>query len=395
MNKNIVVIGSGIAGLTAAYFLAKEGNHVTIFEKENGSAQKCSRANGGQISVSNSETWNTWSNIRKGISWILKKDAPLLIRPDLDFDKAIWLTKFLYHTANNDYAKNTIKTIRMGIHSRQVMKKLVEEENIIYDQQYNGILHFYKNKEYFANAKNAQKMYEDNGCDWSILNTDQVYEIDPALKDVKDVIGGVYTSSDWTGDIYKFCKSLEKVLVEKYNVEILYDFEYLFASNRLYDLTVLAAGVDSIKFAKLIGDKLPIYPVKGYSITITGNDETSLRAMPKVSLLDDQAKIVTSFLGNRLRVAGTAELAGHNYEINKDRIQPLVKWVENNFPDVDCSTYEEYACLRPMTPNMMPIVRQSKVRPDVWYHTGHGHLGWTLSAGTAYNLASEIKNHLY
>lgn len=386
----IAVIGSGIAGLTSAYFLAKSGHQVHVFEKEKGPAEKCSYANGGQISVSNSEVWTTWSNVWKGMKWLLKKDAPLLIRPDLDFDKALWLIKFLYHTANNDYARNTIETIRLGIESRRTLKELTDEEGIDYDQQYKGILHFYKNNQYYQHAQLVQEMYQGNGCEWELLEPYQLRDLDPALADIENVVGAVYTKSDWSGDIHKFCNQLEFVLENKYSVSFHYNYEKLFVDDSLFDSTVIAAGVDSPKLAQRFGDHLPIYPVKGYSITIEAKDQTGLLSMPKISLLDDEAKIVTSQLGNRLRVAGTAELAGHNYTIRKDRIEPLVNWVNKNFPNINTDQYEEWACLRPMTPNMMPIVGPSKVRPDVYYHTGHGHLGWTLSAGTAKNLANII-----
>lgn len=390
----IAVIGAGIAGLTSAYYLAKSGHEVHVYEKESSPAMKCSYANGGQISVSNSEVWTTWSNVWKGIKWLLKKDAPLLIRPDLDIDKAIWLTKFLYHTANNDYARNTIETIRLGIESRRALRELTDEEGIEYDQQYKGILHFYKNSQYYEHAQLVQEMYQGNGCEWELLDPHQLRDLDPALSDITGVVGAVYTKSDWTGDIHKFCNQLEFVLENKYGVTFHYNYEKLFVDDSIFDRTVIAAGVDSPILAKRFGDRLPVYPVKGYSITIEAKDQTSLLAMPKISLLDDEAKIVTSQLGNRLRVAGTAELTGHNYTIRKDRIEPLVRWVNTNFPHIDTSQYEEWACLRPMTPNMMPIVGPSKVRPDIYYHIGHGHLGWTLSAGTAKLLAQQIKGDL-
>ncbi len=157
----------------------------------------------------------------------------------------------------------------------------------------------------------------------------------------------------------------------------------------LYDHVVVAAGVGSVELAKEVGDSLPIYPVKGYSITINVNNE-DLRYLPRVSLLDDQAKIVTSTLGNRFRVAGTAELAGENYDIRRDRIQPLLWWVHENFPKIRINDYSSWACLRPMTPNMLPVVQQSKKNPKVFYHTGHGHLGWTLSPATAKELVRLI-----
>ena len=386
----VAVIGAGIAGLTAAYFLAKDGHHVHVFEKEKGPAEKCSYANGGQISVSNSEVWTTWANVRKGIKWMFQKDAPLLIRPELDFDKAVWLAKFLYHTANNDYLRNTIQTIQMGIESRRALMQIAADEDIAYDQQYKGILHIYKNPNYFIQAQQVKELYNAYGCEWEILDAYQVHDQDPALRDMQGIVGGAYTPSDWTGDIHKFCVELTKVLQEKYGVLFSYEYEKYFVDTYVHEITVIAAGVDSPAIAKSFGDSLPIYPVKGYSITIPAVDDVNHFAMPQVSLLDDEAKIVTSTLGNRLRVAGTAELAGHNYTVRKDRIEPLVRWVRTNFPHLIVNDYSEWACLRPMTPNMMPIVGQSKVKSNVYYHTGHGHLGWTLSAGTAKKLAKLI-----
>ena len=140
-----------------------------------------------------------------------------------------------------------------------------------------------------------------------------------------------------------------------------------------------------------MGDRLDIYPVKGYSITID-LDDRGREAAPKVSLLDDQAKIVTARLGDRFRVAGTAELAGENYDITRSRIKPLLEWVHDNFPDINTSQYSSWTCLRPMTPDMMPIVRQSSREPKIFYHTGHGHLGWSTGAATARQVADMVNN---
>ena len=156
-----------------------------------------------------------------------------------------------------------------------------------------------------------------------------------------------------------------------------------------HDVIVVANGVGSVKLAKSIGDHLPVYPVKGYSITI---NNVNPKYLPSVSLLDDEAKIVTATLGNKLRVAGTAELTGENYDIRRDRIEPLLKWVHTNFPNIDTHDYNQWACLRPMTPNMLPIVKQSKKDDKVFYHTGHGHLGWTLSPATAKQLVELIES---
>jgi len=384
----IAIIGAGIAGILPAYYLAKQGYQVRVYEQERYPAMRTSYANGGQVSVSNSETWNSWSNIIKGVKWMFKKDAPLLIRPSLDWDKALWLTKFLYHTALNDQVRNTVETIRLGIEARKLYFDIIKEEGLEFDQSYCGILHFYKDKQYFQNAVQSREMYEGHGCEWQLLGPEEVLKIEPKLRNNLGIIGGAWTPSDWTGDIHKFCVELARILKNKYRVEFFYDEEpEIDLVLDWADRVVVAAGVGSVKLAKKFNDRLPIYPVKGYSITISANDVKSYEAMPKVSLLDDQAKIVTSTLGTRFRVAGTAELAGENYDIRRDRIEPLIKWVETHFPSISTKDYTSWACLRPMTPNMLPIVKQGN-NPKVFYHTGHGHLGWTLSPATAKRLVN-------
>ena len=389
--KTVAVIGAGITGLLAAYYLVRDGHQVTVFEQESAPAMQTSFANGGQVSVSNSEVWTTWSNVKKGIKWTFTKDAPLLVRPTFELRKFSWLAQFLWHTIKNEYSENTNKTIQLGMESRELYKQLIAEEGLEFDQLYAGILHFYKDGDYLQHAMDAAAIYEKNNCDWEILTEGKLKSLDPALSDITGILGGAWTSTDWTGDIHKFCTQLATILKEKYHVKFTYNFkisrvEYI---EYEYDAIVVSAGVGSVAVAKRFGDSLPIYPVKGYSITINVKD-SELQYLPKVSLLDDQAKIVTSTLGTRFRVAGTAELDGENYDIRPDRIQPLLNWVHINFPKISTDDYSSWACLRPMTPNMMPIVRQSKNISNIFYHTGHGHLGWTLSPATAKQLIELI-----
>lgn len=395
-DKSVAVIGAGITGLTTAYFLAKEGYRVTVYEKERYPAMKTSFANGGQISVSNSEVWTSWGNVKKGIKWMFKKDAPLLFKLyRLDWPMWRWVFKFLAYTAKGVYTNNTAETVKMGLESRKLYDQICRDESIEHDMFKRsdcGILHFYKDEDYWESAQKVTEIYNSNGLDREEVNPAYVPVVDPALKDIKGIVGATLTKSDWTGDIHKFCYHLAGTLESKYDVEFKYDSSVtakygVEAITHVFDHVVVCAGVGSQEVAAQVGDDLGIYPVKGYSITI---NNVNPQHLPKVSLLDDQAKIVTATLGNSFRVAGTAELTGENYDITRDRIEPLLQWVRDNFPEINTHDYSQWACLRPMTPNMMPILKQSDNNKKVFYNTGHGHLGWTLGPYTAKRITEII-----
>lgn len=379
------VIGAGITGITTAYSLAKRGVDVTVIEAQPYAAMMTSYANGGQLSVSNSDVWTTWSNVFKASKWVLRKDAPLLINPSFSLSKYRWLYKFLETTATGKSDLNTEETIKIGLAARELYFKIAEEEKIDFDLTKKGILHFYKDEKYFEQAKRSCQTYWDLGVDRELLTSAQVRSIETSLTD-KDIIGGIYTPGDANGDIHKFCVNLSEVLKTKYDVKFIYNLKFnLLDKVFSNDTIVICAGVESAKLSKMIKDPLDIYPVKGYSITIDVGDTNA----PEISLLDDEAKIVSSRLGNRFRIAGTAEINGYNYDIRKDRIDPLISWVKTNFKGISTEHVVPWAGLRPMTPNMLPIVRRSKI-PNIWYNTGHGHLGWTLGAATAETIAENI-----
>jgi D-amino-acid dehydrogenase len=410
--KKIAVIGAGIAGTTTAYALVKKGHNVTIIDSRRYPAMATSYANGGQLSASNAETWNTTKNVVSGIKWMFTPDAPLLFNPSPEIQKYRWMLGFLWTTLKGEHKKNTLDTIDFAKKAREIYFKIADEEGIEFELLKKGILRFYDNAKEFKLDKEKVSWLHQEGMEWDILTTDEVKEIEPAFENNKNyekILGGIYTKSDASGDIHKFCTNLERILVEKYSaiLQLKTTVEYITKQkdklvltmrheneiiNDSFDNVVICAGVNTQSFASRLGDKMNIYPVKGYSVTIDLKDEISKKCAPTLSLIDQPVKIVASRLGDRFRVAGTAELAGINTDIRQDRIKPLLKWVEKYFPNVSTETYTPWAGLRPMTPNMMPITRESKMK-GVFYHAGHGHLGWTLSAHTAQIVADNIDSN--
>ena len=379
----VLVIGAGITGVTTAYYLAKAGYEVTIHDERKYPAMATSYANGGQLSASNAETWNSWRNVKKGIKWLAQPDAPLKINLTPSLDKYSWFVKFLLEIKNRKV--NTIETCRMSLEAHKLYKQIADEEGIKFDKVEKGILHVYTTEEEFEQAWATNDLYITAGLDRWEVSTEEIKTIEPALSN-PNIIGGFYNTSDFTGDIHKFCVELEKVLEIKYGV--------VFKNDKINKLDfdgpiVVCAGTGSRKLASTIKENLPIYPVKGYSITINNPGNA-----PWVSLLDEEAKIVTARLGkNRLRVAGTAEFNGYNTDIIQARIRPLKHWAERMFEGINTEDIQPWAGLRPMTPSMMPIVKQSNNKSNVWYNTGHGHLGWTLSAYTAQTIAEKIRGY--
>ncbi|MGY3238242.1 D-amino-acid dehydrogenase [Bradyrhizobium sp. USDA 4472] len=400
--STVVIIGSGITGVTTAYALARRGYSVTVLDRQRYPAMDTSFANGGQLSASNAEVWNNVATIVRGLRWMLRKDAPLLLNPRPSFHKYTWLAEFVSQIRN--YRQNTIETTKLAIAAREHLFELADRESIDFDLERRGILHVYSSKLEFDAASRVNQLLLKGGLDRRPVTPSEMLAIEPALRD--QYYGGFFTPSDSTGDIHKFTRGLAAAC-ERGGVRFVFDAEICgMRSDRdgvvvhwkpgsskeelNAERVVVCAGVGSRRIASMLGDNINIYPVKGYSITVELGDETSQKAAPRVSLLDEATKIVTSRLGeDRFRVAGTAEFNGENRDIRWDRIKPLIGWVERSFPDVSTAQVVPWAGLRPMTPSMMPRVGRGK-RPNVFYNTGHGHLGWTLSAVTAEMIADVI-----
>ncbi len=404
---HIAIIGAGITGVTTAHALIERGYRVTVLDRHRYAGMETSFANGGQLSASNAEVWNKLSTIMQGLRWMLRADAPLLMNPRPGWHKYSWMAEFAGQILN--YRSNTIETVRLAIAAREHLFSIAEREGIAFDLEQRGILHVYRDRAGFEKAAKVNDLLREGGLDRFAVTREEMRGIEPTLHG--DFHGGFFTPSDSTGDIHKFTRGLAQACMRR-GANFIHDatVEAITQDGNSHRITwtsgagerhtlaadavVVCAGVASRDFAAMLGDRVNIYPVKGYSITVNMPDEASQNAAPTVSLLDDAAKIVTSRLGrDRFRVAGTAEFNGTNRDIRDDRVRPLIAWTRDLFPGIATDRVVPWSGLRPMMPNMLPRVGRGK-RLGVFYNTGHGHLGWTLSAATAQIVADRIASEM-
>ncbi|MEM1038276.1 MAG: D-amino acid dehydrogenase [Pseudomonadota bacterium] len=393
--KSIAVIGAGITGVTTAWKLMRRGVDVTLIDANPYAAMETSFANGGQLSASNAEVWNSLGTVFKGMKWMLSSNAPLLVNPRPSWHKYSWMAEFLAQIPH--YERNTVQTAKMAVAARSHLLAMADEAGLDFNLEKRGILHVYRDEKSFRTAEKVTTLLAKGGVNRAAVSPMDIRKLEPALQG--SLYAGFYTQDDMTGDIHRFSAGLADALrsrgvkmrlgervtkakVGDHGVDL--EFKGVDApSIERFSSVVVCAGVASRDLAAMFGDRVNIYPVKGYSITVNMDDQASQDAAPWVSLLDDDAKLVTSRLGkNRFRVAGTAEFNGTNKDIRADRIQPLIDWTRDLFPGLSTEYVTPWAGLRPMMPNMMPRVGQGRSE-RVFYNTGHGHLGWTLSAVTA------------
>ncbi len=400
---SIAVIGAGITGITTAYNLVRRGCKVTVFDRHPYAAMETSFANGGQLSASNAEVWNSWGTVLKGMRWMFQPGAPLLVNPKPSWHKLSWMAEFI--AAIPRHEENTVTTVRLALEARAHLQRMAAEAGIDFDCEERGILHFYATKSEFEQAGKVSAMLAKGGLERRPVTPEEIRTIEPALHG--NFYGGWYTPSDFTGDIHKFTHGLAKaceglgvamhmstevlnldadaqgITIQHRSTQAQLDERAVHVEQSRFDKVVICSGVMSRTLSRGLGDRVNVYPVKGYSITVDLPEAADQQAAPWVSLLDDKAKIVTSRLGqSRFRVAGTAEFNGFNRDIRAERIAPLVEWCRLHFPGMSTRHAIPWAGLRPMMPDMMPRVMQGR-NPRVFYNTGHGHLGWTLSAATA------------
>lgn len=406
----VIVLGSGIIGTTSAWFLKKEGHDVTVIERQPGVAQETSFANGCQISVSHAEPWANPAAPMKVLKWLGQEDAPLLYRFRPEWLQWRWGMHFLRECTPGRTADNIRQIVAISEYSRQTLQAVRAETGIDYDCLTRGILHFYTDKKDFEESLPAAKLMRDLGCQRDSIDADAVVKIEPALASIRDkIVGGDYTATDESGDVYKFTTGLAKKAAEagvdfQFNTSVtrlltegtgasakITGVEIISADGRHQvlhaDAYVLAMGSFSTPLAKPLGIDLMIYPGKGYSATY---QVTNPDAAPSVSLTDDGYKLVVSRLGDRLRVAGTCELNGYTRELNTTRCEAITRRTQELFPGAcDYENPVYWTGLRPLTPSNVPYIGKTKFS-NLFLNTGHGTLGWTMGCGSGRAIAEII-----
>ncbi|MBS1159522.1 MAG: D-amino acid dehydrogenase small subunit [Proteobacteria bacterium] len=398
----VLVLGAGVVGTTSAWYLARAGHQVTVVDRQPVAGNETSFANGGQISVSHAEPWANPHVFRHLLRWLGREDAPLLWRWRADPAQLAWGLRFLAECRPARTRRNIAAIVALALYSRRQLQALRGELALPYDHLERGILHIYTDPREFALASEAARVMREFGLDRDTVDVDRCLAIEPALGGARHLlVGGDYTPSDESGDAHLFTRRLaERAQAAGVDFRLNLNIERLLPEGERIagvqvggeggrqvltaDAYVVALGSYSPLLLKPLGMVLPVYPAKGYSATLTLADS---RPAPTVSLTDDERKIVFSRLGNRLRVAGTAEFNGYNLDLNPVRCQALVERTRQLFPALEIAGDPDYWCgLRPATPSNLPYIGASRYA-NLWLNTGHGTLGWTLSCGSAAALA--------
>ncbi|QHI98620.1 FAD-dependent oxidoreductase [Xylophilus rhododendri] len=399
----VIVMGAGVIGTATAWYLQQAGHEVTVLERNAGAARETSFGNGGQISVSHAEPWANPSAPLKLLKWLGREDAPLLFRLRADPAQWRWGLKFLMECPAKRSTHNMIQLLNLGTYSRSSLQALRRDTGIEYDHLEKGILHYYTSQKEFDLSLEPARVMRELGCERQVVDADEAVRIEPAMSHIRPrLAGATYTSADESGDVHKFTTGLAQRAAERgvqfrYGVRIqalraeggrmtgveLANEQGMYETLQA-DAYVLAAGSFSPLLAQGVGLKLDIYPAKGYSATLPVLDASKA---PQVSLTDDEYKLVFSRFGDRLRIAGTAELNGYGLALNPVRCAAIVKRTLEVFPGISRPELASFwAGLRPATPGNVPYIGQSPVK-GLFLNTGHGTLGWTHGCGSGRALA--------
>ena len=399
----IAVLGAGVIGVTSAWYLAADGHEVTVLERRDAAGMETSFANGGQISAGHAEPWAKPSVLPKLLKWIGREDAPLLFRPHADPAQWAWALRFLLECLPGRFERSCRVLAGLAAYSRQCLRELRASEAIHYDELSRGILHFCtEQRDFEALARHAEAM-RPLGIRREIKSGAECLALEPALAhSAAPVVGGVYTPEDESGDAHKFTAELARRCAGK-GVRFRLGATVRALEARADRATVArladGAGVEADAFVVCLGSysplalaplgiRIPVYPLKGYSVTLDLG--ASGAAAPSVSLNDEAKKIVVSRLGNRLRAAGTAELAGYDAAVNAVRCEAIAARLRQLFPGLaGCAVADRWAGLRPATPDNVPLIGRTRLA-NLYLNAGHGTLGWTLACGSGRALAALV-----
>ncbi|MBD9651337.1 D-amino acid dehydrogenase [Ensifer sp. ENS09] len=396
----VIVLGAGIVGVTSAYQLAKSGHEVTVIDRQPGPALETSFANAGEVSFGYCSPWAAPGIPMKAMKWLFMEHAPLILRPKVDAAMISWMIKMLSNCTSGRYAINKSRMLRLADYSRTSLAALRAETGIAYDERMQGTLQLFRTQAQLdASGKDVKALAAD-GIPYEVLDRDGCIRVEPALKHVREkIVGGLLTPKDETGDCFKFSNELAKK-AEALGVRFNYgsiirslDVEggrikgVVTAHGTLKaDAVVVALGSFSPLLVKPHDIRLPVYPVKGYSLTIPITDAS--RA-PESTVMDETFKIAITRLGDRIRVGGMAEISGYTNDLGEPRRLTLQHSVTDLFPGGDVSKASFWSGLRPMTPDGTPVIGPTKVA-GLYLNTGHGTLGWTMSSGSARVIADLV-----
>ncbi|MCF8484390.1 MAG: D-amino acid dehydrogenase [Rhodobacteraceae bacterium] len=400
----IIILGSGVIGTTSAWYLAKQGHEVTVIDRQPAAAMETSFANAGEISPGYSAPWAAPGIPMKALKWMFMEHAPLIIQPRPDPEKIRWVLQMLGNCTTKAYHTNKARMVRLAEYSRDCLTDLRSETGLTFDERQQGTLQLFRTQKQLDGAAKDIEVLREGGVPFEVLDVQGCIAVEPGLANARDkIVGGLRLPRDETGDCFKFTQGLAAraaalgvtfrhgVSITRLNKEAGRIISVTTSEGTLTaDAFVLALGSYSPALAAPLGIRLPVYPVKGYSITVPIKDAG--RA-PVSTIMDETHKIAITRLGDRIRVGGMAELAGHDLSLNDKRKRTLTHSVEDLFGGAgDQSQATFWTGLRPMTPDGTPIIGHSPIA-NLFLNTGHGTLGWTMAAGSARVLADTISGH--
>mgnify|MGYP003601233428 FL=1 len=399
----VIVLGSGVIGVTSAYYLAKQGAEVTVLDRQAGPAEETSFGNAGQISPGYSTPWAAPGIPFKAVKWMFQHHAPLAVQLDGSMWQLQWMMQMLKNCGADQYAVNKERMVRVAEYSRDCLRTLRDETGIRYENRSKGTLQIFRKESQLDAVQRDIEVLKETGVEFELLDRESLGRVEPALAEVKDkLVGGLHLPNDETGDCYLFTNALateakvmgvdfqfnqnvEKLIVEGGEIKgVLVNGKVLTA-----DRYVLAFGSYSRDFLKPLNLDLPVYPVKGYSLTVPIVDPTHA---PQSTVLDETYKIAITRFDQRIRVGGMAELSGFNLGLNEDRRGTLEMVTRDLFPGGDLEQASFWTGLRPMTPDSTPIIGATQYK-NLFLNTGHGTLGWTMACGSGKLISDLVLGH--